>query len=109
MILPRQKVLNIGDGYQYFAFGGVPDYIWHSSDPNVAEVDPNGSVTATGPGHTFINVTDQNGMDGLPARLAVPNPGDYSLSLAFDPNMADPNHIADALGYYSDTNDHGRF
>lgn len=52
---------------------------WQSSDPKVAEVNSNGTVTALHPGRTVITATSQNGKTGT-CTLEVPEPS-YTLYL----------------------------
>lgn len=63
---PLQRKLNIGEQYHLHASLLPADYCdqslqWHSSDPDIANVDEYGTVTALAKGQCYIRVQSQNG------------------------------------------------
>ncbi len=65
---------------------------WASTNENVAVVDQNGHITAVGPGHTFVTVT--NGLQTCTTHVIVPHHwGEYALVWEenFDGNSLDEN------------------
>ncbi|MGA1795580.1 MAG: right-handed parallel beta-helix repeat-containing protein [bacterium] len=81
VISPQRMLLEeTGEG-RFSAFGGTPPYSWKSSDPEVASIDPNGSVVALRPGYTWINAVDSGAVEGNPALLVVKSPADVLFSM----------------------------
>lgn len=74
-LTPMSKGLMVGDDFTFTAqylLNGMQEshsLIWESSDPSVASVDQNGTVTALKIGSTFIS----SGIDGVESNQAVVN------------------------------------
>ncbi|MGA1844734.1 MAG: right-handed parallel beta-helix repeat-containing protein [bacterium] len=102
VISPQRMLLEEAGEGRFSAFGGTPPYSWQSSDPEVASIDPNGSVVALRPGYTWIKAADSGAVEGNPALLVVKSPGDVLFS-SDDPDSADLNTAHEA---YVGSEDH---
>jgi len=78
---PSVTTIAVGDSLQLSAVGGDGTYTWATLNPNRAQVDASGLVTAIGNGAARIRVTDGTGLISTPVILSINLPAAATLAL----------------------------
>ena len=71
-VSPENATLLVGESLRFSASGGIPPYLWQSTNPSVADIDANsGDLFAIAAGSTQVMVSDSSGITQSTASINV--------------------------------------